>query len=126
MTQAGVDGALFGSKSVTSRRLLVQFIDTTWSHQASLSIAHSPSLTASDWLRVPQVAGLPPASFAPHLAMTLLPSANGWCDQPRYRSFNRQPEPMAVHTIKLATWKSPILLCILDFLIDPKHDVDPI
>ncbi len=45
-------------------------------------IANSPSLTASYWVRVPQVAGLPPASSGPHLAVTPLPSANGCCNQP--------------------------------------------
>ena len=46
-----------------------------------------PSGTASDGVRVPQVAGLPPASSRPRLAATPLPSASGWCNQPPQRSF---------------------------------------
>ena len=49
---------------------------------ASLLLANSPSLTASYRLLVHQVADLPPASSRPHLAVTPLPSANGWCNQP--------------------------------------------
>ena len=49
--------------------------------------ASSPDLTASCWLRVPQVAGLPPASSRPHFTMTPLPLANGWCNQPPYGTF---------------------------------------
>jgi hypothetical protein len=41
-----------------------------------------PTGTASYGVRVPPVAGLPPASFRPRLAATPLPLANGWCSQP--------------------------------------------
>ena len=46
-----------------------------------------PISTASHEVRVPQVAGLPPASSRPHLTVTPLPSASGWCNQPPQRSF---------------------------------------
>jgi hypothetical protein len=39
-----------------------------------------PAGTASYGVRVPQVAGLLPASFRPRLTATPLPSANGWCN----------------------------------------------
>jgi len=41
-----------------------------------------PTAMASYEVRVPQVAGLPPASSRPRLTVTPLPSANGWCDPP--------------------------------------------
>jgi hypothetical protein len=37
-----------------------------------------PTDTVSYEVRVPQVAGFPPASSRPHLAVTLLPSVGGW------------------------------------------------
>src|SRR5271157_4142467 len=48
--------------------------------RASLSDANSPSLTASDRVRVPQAADLLPASSRPHLTVTPLPSASSWCN----------------------------------------------
>jgi len=53
------------------------------------SLPTRPAGLASHSVRVPQVAGLLPASFRPHLAMTPLPSANGWCNQPPSGSFTR-------------------------------------
>ena len=41
-----------------------------------------PIWIASYALRVPQTAGLLPASSGPHLAVTPLPSAKGWCNPP--------------------------------------------
>jgi hypothetical protein len=41
-----------------------------------------PTGMASYEVRVPQVAGLPPASSRPRLTATPLPLANGWCNQP--------------------------------------------
>ena len=46
----------------------------TWT---SWYLAHSSERTASYRVCVPQVAGLPGASFRPHLAVTPLPLANG-------------------------------------------------
>jgi hypothetical protein len=39
-----------------------------------------PTGTASYGVRIPQVAGLLPASSRPRLTATPLPSANGWCN----------------------------------------------
>jgi len=46
------------------------------------SMPTRPTGMASYEVRVPQDAGLPPASSRPRLAATPLPLANGWCNQP--------------------------------------------
>ena len=46
------------------------------------SMPACPADPASYGVCVPQSAVLPPASFAPHLAVTHLPLTHGWCNQP--------------------------------------------
>ena len=66
-----------------------------------------PADPASYGVRVPQSADLPPASFAPHLAVTHLPLANGWCNQPPRRDSHSQASAHAGRTKAAGSARSP-------------------